>query len=326
MAAVMKTVALVGASGNLGSAVQDYFLAQGDSPLKISVLTRHDSNARFSTAVQVIRTDYSPASLEQSLRGQDVVFMFLPPESTVPHERVIDAAVRAGVKRFFPSEYGVRSYHPDFAEGVPITKKKRSIVKYLERTQDAMSWTGLICNPWVDHCVVDGLLGFDLKNKEARIYNGGDVPVSMGPRQLTAQAMYTLLTNPERFEEARNQYIHIASYTVTQNEILAVVERLTGEKLKVINVTSEETLPQALEEVKRGKNRGLAAQVQAILYGQDAQGELLGDFRPLGIWHEKLNLLPTTLEQDLRGPLAGNWKGILHWQPEELPDYSITSS
>lgn len=76
--------------------------------------------------------------------------MFLPPESTVTHESIIDAAVKAGVKRFFPSEYGVRSNHPDFANGPLITKKKNSIVKHLEKTQHVMSWTVLFCNPWID--------------------------------------------------------------------------------------------------------------------------------------------------------------------------------
>lgn len=76
--------------------------------------------------------------------------MLLPPESTVDHETVIDAAVKAGVKHFFPSEYGVRTYHPAFAQGVLLATKKRSIVKHLEKTQDIMSWTGIMCNPWVD--------------------------------------------------------------------------------------------------------------------------------------------------------------------------------
>lgn len=151
------------------------------------------------------------------------------------------------------------------------------------------------------------------------------MPFSTGPRDLVGQALFTLLTNPERFEESKNQFIHLASYTVTQNQVLSVVEKLTGQKFKVHNLTSEEVLPQALEEVKKGMNWGLAFQVQAILYGRGSNGESVGDFRPLGIWHEKLNLEPRDLEQDLKGPLSGKWKGIVHWQPMEIPDYSLTS-
>ncbi|KAH7233853.1 uncharacterized protein BKA55DRAFT_742584 [Fusarium redolens] len=305
MSTQVKNVALIGASGNLGVVIQDHFLAQKDSPLHLSVLTRENSVSR----ARVERTD--------------VVIMLLPPESTVDHESVIDAAVKAGVKRFFPSEYGVRTYHPAFADSVLLATKKRSIVKHLEKTQDIMSWTGIICNPWVDFCVIDGLLGFDMKERKARIYNGGDVPFSTGLRDLAAQSLYALITNPERLEEAKNQYIHVASYTVTQNEILDVVKKLTGQEWQVENATSEGVMPEALEDIKKGLNWGLGHQVQAILFSYDSEGHGIGDFRPLGIWNEKLGLSKSTLEQDLKGPLTGDWKGFVHRQPDELPNYEL---
>ncbi|KAJ4129627.1 hypothetical protein NW754_003909 [Fusarium falciforme] len=262
MVTQVKNVALVGASGNLGVVIQDHFLAQLDSPLRVSVLTRQGSDAKLPAGLNAISTDYSPASLEQGLRRKDVVIMFLPPESTVDHETVMDAAVRAVVKRFFP---------PD---------------------------------------VIDGLLGVDVNTRQVRLYNGGHVPISTGPRDLAAQALYTLLTDPERFEEAKNMYIHVASYTVTQNEIFSVVEKLTGQNWKVENLKSNEVVSEALESIKNGWNWGLALQVQAILFDRGSDGHARGDFRP-------------TPEEDLRGLLAGEWKGILHWQPEKLPNYTL---
>ncbi|KAK2470428.1 hypothetical protein H9L39_18045 [Fusarium oxysporum f. sp. albedinis] len=180
-----------------------------------------------------------------------------------------------------------------------------------------------MCNPWVDFCVIDGLLGFDMKERKARIYNGGDVPFSTGLRDLAAQSLYALITNPERLEEAKNQYIHVASYTVTQNEILDVVKKLTGQEWQVENATSEGVMPEALEDIKKGLNWGLGHQVQAILFSYDSEGHGIGDFRPLGIWNEKLGLTKSSLEQDLKGPLTGDWKGIVHRQPDELPNYEL---
>lgn len=162
-----------------------------------------------------------------------------------------------------------------------------------------------------------------MKERKARIYNGGDVPFSTGLRDLAAQSLYALITNPERLEEAKNQYIHVASYTVTQNEILDVVTKLTGQEWQVENVTSERVMPEALEDIKKGLNWGLGHQVQAILFSYDSDGHGIGDFRPLGIWNEKLGLPKSTLEQDLKGPLTGDWKGIVHWQPDELPNYKL---
>jgi hypothetical protein len=162
-----------------------------------------------------------------------------------------------------------------------------------------------------------------MKERKARIYNGGDVPFSTGLRDLAAQSLYALITDPERLEEAKNQYIHVASYTVTQNEILDVVKKLTGQEWQVENVTSEGIMPEALEDIKKGLNWGLGHQVQAILFSYDSDGHGIGDFRPLGIWNERLGLPKSTLEQDLKGPLTGEWKGIVHWQPEELPNYEL---
>lgn len=162
-----------------------------------------------------------------------------------------------------------------------------------------------------------------MKERKARIYNGGDVPFSTGLRDLAAQTLYALITNADRLEEAKNQYIHVASYTVTQNEILDAVKRLSGQEWQVENVTSEGVMPEALEDIKRGLNWGLGHQVQAILFSYDSYGHGIGDFRPLGIWNEKLGLPKSTLEQDLKGPLMGDWKGIVHWQPDELPNYEL---
>lgn len=115
------------------------------------MLTRKDSSAQFPAAFNVICTDYSSESLEKCLEGQDVVIMLLPPESSVRHQAVIDAARRAGVKRFFPSEFGVRTNLPAFHENVVLSKKKWSHLEYLEKTEDIMSWTAVFCNPWIDH-------------------------------------------------------------------------------------------------------------------------------------------------------------------------------
>lgn len=124
-------------------------------------------------------------------------------------------------------------------------------------------------------------------------------------------------------EDTKNKFIHLASYTTTQNEVLKVVEKLTGEEFEVLQFRSEEVLPQAAVDLKRGINMGLGLQVQATLFNWDFNDESVGDFRPVGIWNDRLGLPKSDPEQDLKGPLAGNWRGVVHWQGESLPDYSV---
>lgn len=138
-------------SGSLGVSIQDHLSTRPDLPFRVSVLKRKDSSAEFPASFNVIGTDCSLESLEQSFKGQDAVVMLLPPESSVRQQTVIDAAKRAGVKRFFPSEFGVRLNHPAFHENVVLCKKKWSRIKHLEKTEDVMSWTAVIFNHWIDH-------------------------------------------------------------------------------------------------------------------------------------------------------------------------------
>lgn len=149
------------------------------------------------------------------------------------------------------------------------------------------------------------------------------MPFSTGPRDLVPKVLLELLSKPAHMEDTKNKSIHLASYTTTQKEVLRVVEKLTGDKFEVQQVKSEEVLPQAAGDVKRGINMGLGFQVQATLFNWDSSGESIGDFRLPGIWNDRLNLPRSDLEQDLKGPLAGDWRGVVHWQGETLPNYSV---
>lgn len=74
---------------------------------------------------------------------------FLNYDVSVDQKMIIDAAIKAGVDRFVPSDYGVRTYHPLYNVGVATYK--RQFVEYLESKQDSISWTAIICNPWIEY-------------------------------------------------------------------------------------------------------------------------------------------------------------------------------
>lgn len=139
----------VQASGNMGVHVLKQLLAHPNHP-EVTVLTREESAAEFTEPVRVFRSDYSAASLEQAFKHQDVVLSFL--NYDVPFDRlklIIDAAIKAGVDRFIPSDYGIRTYHEQYSVGVATYKRK--IVQYLEAKAGLISWTSFICNPWIEY-------------------------------------------------------------------------------------------------------------------------------------------------------------------------------
>ncbi len=67
-----KNVLLIGASGNLGKSILSALRA--DSTFNVTVLSRADSAATFSSDVKVIKADYSNKdALVKAFTGQDVV-------------------------------------------------------------------------------------------------------------------------------------------------------------------------------------------------------------------------------------------------------------
>jgi len=70
--------------------------------------------------------------------------------------KVIDAAVKAGVKRFIPSEYGIDTSLQHVPELVPPAKGKQEVVAYLKtKEQEGLSWTAICVGAffdWVSSC------------------------------------------------------------------------------------------------------------------------------------------------------------------------------
>lgn len=167
--------------------------------------------------------------------------------------------------------------------------------------------------------LLDGLSGFDTTAHKATIYDGGDVPFSTATRTATCQTIYNLLADPALFEEAKNQYIHIAPHTTTQNEVLSILEKHTGQKWERENVKAVDVVPKAKEDIKNRDMWGLGQLVQSFTFGKYFGEDHLGDFRQLDTWDARLKLPKENLEDDIKSVLDGKYK-VVHWPPPEIPD------
>lgn len=72
----------------------------------ITALTRESSTKTFPPGTNVVKSDFSLASLTEIFKGKDAVISFMPIVALAEQGVVIEAAIAAGVPRFFPSEYG----------------------------------------------------------------------------------------------------------------------------------------------------------------------------------------------------------------------------
>jgi len=103
--------------------------------------------------VKVVKKDYNDPTFLEAFQGQEVVISFITVTALLDQLKFIDAAVKAGVKRFIPSEFGSNTLNATVQELVFFYKQKKIILDHLEQTakeNPSFSWTGLATGPVFD--------------------------------------------------------------------------------------------------------------------------------------------------------------------------------
>jgi nucleoside-diphosphate-sugar epimerase len=295
MSTEFKNVAIIGASGNLGTPVLNTLL--NHSPFDITVVSRQESDRTFPPNVKVIKADYSSQeSLTNALKGQDVVLSLVGGAALGDQKKLIDAAIAAGVKRFLPSEYGSNVEDERTRKIVPVFEAKKGAVNYLKSKEDVIEWSSLVTGGFFDWGLKVGFFGFDFASKTATLIDEGQATFSTTNLEQIGHAIIAVLQKPA---ETKNQYVYVASFNLSQKEILAEIEKITGEKWTTKQVASADSIQTGREKLAKGDFSGIADLIKGVAFTE------LGDLRPAGLWNEKLGLKKESLEDTLKAILAG---------------------
>ncbi|KAH7116781.1 isoflavone reductase family protein-like protein CipA [Dendryphion nanum] len=294
--AAIKNVIIIGAGGNLGPSILKAFL---NSSFNTTVLSRESSNSTFPSGVKVIRANYdSVDSLKAAFQGQDAVLSIVGGTALGDQNKLIDAAIAAGVKRFLPSEYGSNTVNERLLELVPVFHAKKGTVDYLKSKESEISWTSVITGPFFDWGLKVGFLGFDGASKTATLIDEGKATFSSTNLRQIGETVVKAL---EKASETKNSYVYVSSFQVSQASLLPIVEKVTGEKFTVKHVTSKELLESGNEKLKKQDFSGINDLIRAGAFG--AEG--LGDSKPSGLWNDKLGLKKEDLEESVKAGLSG---------------------
>lgn len=287
-----KSVLLIGAGGNLGVPVLESFLA---SPYRVSVLTRNESASSFPESVPVFKADYTNvSSVKAAMEGQDVVISMVGGIAAGDQQVFIDAALAAGVKRFFPSEFGPYSRNPEFAALNPhVLPHKSATVDYLKSKESEMSWTSVVTGAFFDWAIQVGFFGFDLASKTATLIDGGSSIFTTTTLLTIGKALVAILDHPD---ETENHYVFLSSFNVSQKDILDVVEKVDGQRWTIKHVTSEEVINRGKRRVAAGDFAGIMDLTTGGAFGKQA----LGDESQHGFWNDRLGLAKDDIEQVVR--------------------------
>jgi nucleoside-diphosphate-sugar epimerase len=291
----IKTVLVIGAGGNVGRSTIKALL---EEKFQVTGLTREGSKA-LPAGVKHAKTDYSEASLLEAFKGQDAVISTISGGGLALQKSIVDAAIAAGVKAFFPSEYGVDTSIHSSPEVVPFLGAKVEALDYLKTQQDKISWTAIISGCLFDWGLnIPSFGGFNVPARTVTIYDGGDIPYEATNLDQVGKVIAASLKQPELI---KNKYVYVNSFTVTQNEVLMALEKATGEKFTASNSTVEELRQDGFKAMEAGQLLGMLALVASAFYGK---GGLANYSVTRGLWNDKLGVPQENLDEFLKQYLA----------------------
>ncbi|KAI1412768.1 NAD(P)-binding protein [Hypoxylon sp. FL1857] len=264
-------VAIAGATGNLGVTILEHLL---DAGFQVTVLTRQGSSHTFPSNATVKAVDYdSLDSLVDALRGQDAFISNLGHAALLKQHLLIEAAIKAGVKRFIPSEFGSDTLNPKVA-ALPGYKEKIEIQKALKKAaaESGLTYTIILCGPFLDWGVRVPFL-VDVRNRTIELTEGGNRKTSVTTLPNVGKAVVGVLKHPE---ETKNRGVYIQDAAITGKELEEYLKKVVGADGWKENITSvAEGLKQTEEELKKSApNVGvvLVSSLKAAIWGEGYGG------------------------------------------------------
>ncbi|KAK2045658.1 NmrA-like family protein [Colletotrichum somersetense] len=296
----VKNVLVVGASGSVGGPTVKALLAEN---FQVTGLTRQSSSATLPEGVTHLTTDYSEASLLEAFKNQDAVVSAVTSsqsDALILQKTLVDAAIAAGVKVFVPSEYGIDTADGTALEYVPFLADKIEVVKYLKERQDKISWTAIVTGAIFDWGLnLPGFGGVDVAARTVTVFDGGDIPFDATNLDQVGKAIAKALKRPDL---TRNQHVYVNSFTVTQNKVLAALEKATGDKFAVSQGSVEELWKGGAAQLEQGQPLGILAMIAGALYGK---GGLAHFSATKGLWNERLGLPQEDLDEFIGNYIRG---------------------
>jgi nucleoside-diphosphate-sugar epimerase len=279
MSTTIKNVLIAGATGSVGLPILNALLAEPS--FTVTILSRASSKATFLPYIPIIKIsdDYTIAELTSAFKNQDAVIIALT-TSVVTADgkdglaiRLIDAAVAAGVKRFIPSEYGANNLDPRARSLIPIYDIKGAMLEYLiakaEESNGKLTWTSISCGSWLDWALdplkSGNFLGIDVKSRKATVYDSGDARFAITTSMNTGLAVARALKHADL---TANKQVFLADFVSTTNEIVASLEKQTGDKFEITHKDTASEIKVMKEKYDAG-NFNAAFPILAMSFGGD---------------------------------------------------------
>ncbi|KAF1945544.1 NAD(P)-binding protein [Clathrospora elynae] len=303
----LKNIAVVGASGNIGSYIVSALLAK--RCFNVNAISRIESKATFANGVTVTKVDYNkPDTVVEALKGQDVLIITMSAFAHDAQPKLIRAAADAGVPWVLPNEFGM--YNTEEAQNDTIGSSKTKAKELIE-SLGVSSWLGVTCGFWYEYSLSGGSYGIDVAKREAVFFDKGTQRLNTSTWPQVGRAVASLISLPVSSLDAyRNRMLYISSFALSQRDMLKAVQRATGTTDSDWKITSEPTKQRYADAKEKMKSGDHSAFVKALYtrYFIDEEG-LYEKTHELA--NEKLGLPEEDLEEATKAAVelqkSGYW-------------------
>lgn len=254
---------------------------------QVTAITRADSTSKLPDGVQTKQVDYDkPETIVEALKGQDALIItmnvFAPKGQ---QEKLLQAAADANVPWVLPNDWSPDSAHDGLVKDVVGFADMPEIRKKIEQIGKS-SYIAVSTGFWYEWSLaIPAAYGIDCLKHEAVLFDEGETKISTSTWPQVGRAVAGLLSLPikpeggdkerclERFE---NGHVYVASFTVSQKDMLESAFRVTGTKMgdwKITKEPSGERYKAGIEAMKGGDRMGFARQMYTRVFFPDDSGD-----------------------------------------------------
>ncbi|KAJ3528171.1 hypothetical protein NM208_g10331 [Fusarium decemcellulare] len=281
MSSALKKIAVVGASGRLGTFILKA-LQDSKAGFDVTAITRKNSTATFDANTKVVKvTDgYPDEEMVETFRGYDAVVLAIGFASEHRHGRLGQGEHQGWRQTIDP----IRLWRT----------QQRAYLKTLE--QPGWSWTDVSCGVFLDFCIQVNFFGVDPQNKTAEIWDDGNARFTATTRESIGLAVAGVLSKPE---ETKNRTVYVSSAELSLSDLLAAEQKVVGKDgWTFTNINTDEEIKKQQQIVATATERmaqlmatgrlGLAS-VMKPEYGANLKARGLLENDLLGVPQESLD-------------------------------------
>ena len=118
------------------------------------------------------------------------------------------------------------------------------------------------------------ITGIDFDKKTVRVVDSGNEKWQASNLHFVGKAVAAVLNNPDK---TANKYIQVASFNVTHNEIIKIIEELTGKTFTVERVSGKELQQLGEDKLAKGDYSAFGPLVTAWNYADGANKGLTAE-------------------------------------------------